>query len=107
MTSSARRLLKWSAAFCTAVALLSVPVATLRAAPPAQGSPGAGKGKAAAAHVDALLADLLAGGDDNGRVRVILSVKPGAKHGLIRALQAHGAVVGSEFTLIEGFAADL
>ncbi|MGH9255710.1 MAG: hypothetical protein ACRD3C_14210, partial [Vicinamibacterales bacterium] len=92
------------------VALALVLVATAAATLRAQGnsnSSSSSKAQVATARVDALLADWLGRGDDNGTLRVIVNMKPGAKRGLIRALQAQGATISQDYTIIEAFAADL
>ena len=79
--------------------------------PPVQsGSGKANRSSSAAKHVarlDTAIADLLAHGSDRDHVRVIITVKPGTKRGLIQALRAHGATVSGDFTIIEAFAADI
>ncbi|MDH4064580.1 MAG: hypothetical protein OEW19_09275, partial [Acidobacteriota bacterium] len=59
------------------------------------------------AHIDVQLAARLRTADDSARERVIVTVKPGAKRGLIRALVAQGAAVSADFTIIEAFAAEM
>ena len=46
---------------------------------------------------------------EEARVRVIVKVKAGARKGLLRRLQAYGGTVrvGQEYTIIEGFSANL
>ena len=79
-------------------------------APQAQGPRRPGRDAAAArrdARTDLRLADRLSRAGDTERERVIITVKPGTKPGLLRALLAQGAQVSHDLTLIEAFAGDV
>ncbi len=59
------------------------------------------------ARVDRELADrLLRAGDDEPQ-RVIVTMKPGTKGQLVKALRAQGARVKHDFSLIDGFAGEV
>ena len=45
--------------------------------------------------------------DDATPLKVIVTLKPGAKRGLVRALKANGARLSDDFSIIEAFAGDL
>src|SRR5262245_63066602 len=73
-------------------------------------SSGSSKGQStsALAHVDTALADRLAHGTDNEPVRVIVTLRAGAKQrGLLRALEAQGARTYADFSIIEGAAIEV
>src|SRR5262245_55453313 len=68
---------------------------------------GPSKGQEAKARVDAAIAELLGQGNDDARPRVIITVKPGAKNGLLRALMAHGATISQDYAMTEASAGGL
>src|SRR5687767_14305595 len=125
MTSPVRRSLRWGAAL---VVLTVAPFflttsgearnggnsGSSETSVSGQGSSGKGPGsskqteaKETKARVDAIIAELFDHGNDDARLRVIVTVKPGAKTGLLKALKAHGATINQDYTIIEAFAADL
>src|SRR5262245_18046461 len=59
------------------------------------------------AHVESALAERLSRLGVNDLERVIITVKPGLKTGLVNALVAQGATDSSDFELIEAFAVEL
>ncbi|MDH4064322.1 MAG: hypothetical protein OEW19_07970, partial [Acidobacteriota bacterium] len=88
-------------ALCVLAGGAATPIAQSR------GASGPPAGASARAHVDVQLAARLSRADDTAREKVIITVKPGAKRGLIQALMAQGATVSADFTIIEAFAADM
>ena len=59
------------------------------------------------AHLDGPLADHLGRAGDSDLERVIITLQPGAKHGLLRALRAQGFQAKNDFSVIEAFAGEL
>ena len=55
------------------------------------------------ARLDAQVASRLARAGESDTQPVIISVRRGAKRGLLRALQAQGVGIGADFSVIEGF----
>jgi parallel beta-helix repeat protein len=73
----------------------------------AQG-PSSGKGPTVSgARVDRKLQDLLSRGGDSDQLRVIVTLKPGTKGGMLNALRAQGAQVSHDFSVVEAFAGQL
>ena len=98
----------WSSVWYT-VALALLQVAFGSGAPQAQSlrAPDTAAALGHAARLDTQLAARLGGAGGTDVLRVIVTVKPGAKRGLLRALQAQGASVNPDFTTIEAFAGQL
>ena len=98
----------WSSVRYT-VALALLQAALGSGAPEAQGlrAPGKAAAHGQAERLDQQLAARLGGARDTDPLPVIITVKPGAKRGLLRALQAQGASVSEDFTIIEAFAGQL
>jgi serine protease AprX len=93
----------WTAAF-VAVVLSTMSVPGLTAQGQGQGQ---GQGAVKRAKVERALAERMAKKGAGEKERVILSLAPGKRTGLLRALQAQGVTVGAEFSLIEALAADI
>ena len=56
---------------------------------------------------DKRLRDEINAASDDAPIKVIVTVKPGARRGLLQKLKAHGATVSADFTIIEAVAAEL
>ncbi|MDH4063442.1 MAG: hypothetical protein OEW19_03515, partial [Acidobacteriota bacterium] len=85
------------------LATIALLLLTSGALPQAQGR-GQVNGRGRVSRVDARLADRLTRDADTDTESVIVRVRPGARPGLIRALQAQGGNVSDDLPLVEGFA---
>ncbi len=75
--------------------------------PLAQGRSRAQRSERRAERLDRHLEERLSRADDTEIERVIITMKPGTKRGLMRTLQGQGARLRKDFSVIEGFSGEL